>query len=139
MKYKIEYATASDFSSAGSMEVRCPSYPIVKIIRIESKGNGQTINDGYFKLGFTRGGVTVNTGKIWWNTPALQHEEIGANYLVYSQTAATTPNNLGSMESILQDLSNMVPVREQGLEAVEVTRTGPASDGGYVLDCYFPR
>jgi hypothetical protein len=41
------------------------------------------------------------------------------------------------MESILQDLSNMVPVREQGLEAVKVTRTGPASDGGYVWTVTF--
>merc|ERR1712166_558481 len=107
-------------------------YPIRKIVRIESTGNGQTINDGYFQLGLTKGGVTVNTDKIWWNTPALQHEEMGATQMVYSQTAATTPKNLGSMESLLQDLSNMVPVRELGLEAVEVTRTGPAADGGYV-------
>ena len=132
LKYKIEYATASDFASAGSLEIRCPSYPIRKIIRIESTGNGQTINDGYFKLSFTKGGVTVQSEKIWWNTPALQHEEIGATQLVYSQTAATTPKNLGSMESILQDLSNMVPIRELGLEAVKVTRTGPATDGGFV-------
>jgi hypothetical protein len=137
LKYKIEYATASDFASAGSLEIRCPSYPIRKIIRIESTGNGQTINDGYFKLSFTKGGVTVQSEKIWWNTPALQHEEIGATQLVYSQTAATTPKNLGSMESILQDLSNMVPIRELGLEAVKVTRTGPATDGGFVWTVTF--
>jgi len=137
LKYKLEYSTAPTFAGAGSMEVRCPSYPIRKVVRIETKGNGNTINDGYFKLALTKGAVTVNTKEIWWNTPALQHEEVGANSLVYSQTASPNPKNLGSMESIIQDLSNMVPVREEGLEAVMVTRTGPASDGGYVWTVTF--
>jgi len=137
LKYKIEYSTASSFSSAGSMEVRCPSYPIRKVVRIETSGNGQTINDGYFKLALTKGGNTVNTDKIWWNTPALQSDEVGGNSLVYSKESAPAPKNLGSMESIIQDLSNMVPIRELGLEAVMVTRTGPATDGGYVWTVTF--
>ena len=52
--------------------------------------------------------------------------------LVYSTILGIDPKNLGSMQSILQDLSNMVPAQGNGLQAVKVTREGPDSEHGYI-------
>jgi hypothetical protein len=132
LKYKVEYSTAASFAGAGSLEVRCPTYPIRKVVRVQTKGNGNTINGSHFKLAFTKAGVTVNTPKIWYDTVPMASEELGAVARVYTPALGVDPQNLGSMQSILQDLSNMVPARGNALQAVQVTREGPDAEQGYI-------
>ena len=139
LKYKIEYDTSNTFATAGSLEVRCPNHPIRKVVNIQTtvSGGTGTISGGYFRLSLTKSGTTVNTGQIWFDTQPMASDENGAASLVYKAVAVSPPTNLGSMQSILQDLSNMVPVREQAIEAVHVTRTGPAADGGLLWKVTF--
>ena len=132
LKYKIEYSTAASFAGAGNLEVRCPAYPIRKVVRVQTTGNGNAINGGHFKLAFTKGGVTVNTPKIWYDAEPMASDEQGAISLVYTPALGIDPQNLGSVQSILQDLSNMVPARGNALQAVQVTREGPDAEHGYV-------
>ena len=55
--------------------------------------------------------------------------------VLYGLMTINKKKNLVTM--VMTILQLLVPVREEGLEAVMVTRTGPASDGGYVWTVTF--
>jgi hypothetical protein len=127
LKYKIEWDTTAAFSNAGSIEYKCPNNPVRKVVVVTTaKANGGTdITGGTFRLKLTKGGIERTTTKIKWSSVAMSTDETLAIADIYKDdgTSGNPNDHTGSMQSVLQDLSNIGG-------KVNVIRTGP-TNGGY--------
>jgi len=153
VKYAIQYDTEAGFNSpasagfAGTLQLRCPNFPVLEVITIETKvpsaGTASEVTGGGFTLSLTYSGVTANMEHyVSYEAEAMAADEVqGETYCnsnVLNSLCTTNAANdgiydQGSMQSHLELMT-----RTLGLSSgVSVTRTTKASNAGYIWTVTF--
>jgi hypothetical protein len=143
MKYMIEYDTSNSFSNAGSVERRCPTYPIRQTftmhMKLKKAGDSFVAYDGSiaqpstFIWTLTRAGKQYSTQKFQFDTKAMSVDE-AANGDSDVYTTLASPINTGSVQSNLENLASLGSNGAGGaaLKGVNVVRSGSISGANAV-------
>merc|ERR1711871_1596084 len=138
LKYMVEYDTSKSFSNAGSVERRCPTYPIRQTftmhMKLKNAGDSFVPYDGTihrpstFRWTLTRGAKQYSTQKFRFDTKAMAVDE-AANGDSDLYTTLASPINTGSVQSNLENLPALGSYGAGGaaVNGVNVVRSGSIS------------
>jgi hypothetical protein len=124
-KYTIEWDTSPDFTHLGTIDYRCPNFPVYELVTVRtSTSDNSAITGGYFRLTVTTRGYAASTRQIVFNSSANAADEtIGLDI------ASDLEPTGASLMSRLEELGNV--------DSVRISRQNGAYAGHYTWTITF--